>query len=322
MHRCKIAFPILLLAILASAPASAQDYPSRPVRIITDSGPGSAIDVVLRIVAERLSQIWGQQVVTVNQPGGGGSIAARAAAAAPPDGYTLAIPALSAFVALPGTAANLPLQVPRDFAPVGYFGGAPMFITAAPRLGVGSLPELIALAKQKPGELAYGTNGPGRLTHLTGELLQSRAGVKLLMVPYSGGTAQILNDVMGGRIPLVFEAYSGLAGALEAGTIKAIAVASPTRLFDFPNLPTVAETLPGFAASGWQVLVAPVGTPETIVQKINADLNMALSDAETRKRLMQFGRDERPMSPAETLAFIQGEQATWGPILRQIASKP
>ncbi len=308
-----------LFAILAAGAAQAQDYPARPVRIITDSAPGSAIDVILRIVGDRLTRIWGEQVIAVNQPGAGGSIAARAASQAAPDGYTLFIPALSTFVAPPGAAANLPLQVPRDFAPVGYFGGAPMFITAASWLGVKTLPELIALAKQKPGELSYGTNGPGRLTHLTGELLASRAGIKLLMVPYSGGTAQVLNDVMGQRIPMVIEAYSGLAGAIEGGTVVPLAVASPTRLPDFPNVPTAAETLAGFESGGWQVLVAPVGTPAPIVNKINADLIKAMSDPDTRKQLARFHRDERPLSPAATTAFIQAEQEKWAPILKQIS---
>src|SRR5262249_52974344 len=151
------------------------------------------------------------------------------------------------------------------FEAVGYFGGGPMFVSAAPALGLNTLPDLIARAKEKPGALAYGTNGPGRLTHLTGELLQSRTGIKLLMVPYSGGTAAVLNDIMGGRLQLIFEAYSGIAGALQAGTIKALAVASTKRLPDFPDLPTVAETVPGFQAVGWQVLMAPAGTPAAIV---------------------------------------------------------
>jgi tripartite-type tricarboxylate transporter receptor subunit TctC len=300
----------------AQAQAQVQDYPTRPVKIITDSGPGSAIDVTLRIIADRLTQVWGQQVLAVNQPGGGGAIAARMAATAAPDGYTLFIPALSAFVALPGAAANLPIEVPRDFTPVGYFGGSPMFITAAPSLGVATLPELIALARRRPGELAYGTNGPGRLTHLTGELLQSRTGIKLLMVPYSGGTAQVLNDVMGGRIPIV------IAGAIQAGTVRPLAVASPKRLADFPDLPTVAETIPGFAASGWQVLVAPVGTPTGIVRKANEALIRALSDPEARERLARLGRDDVAMSPAEVTAFIHGEQRKWAPILQQIGRGP
>jgi tripartite-type tricarboxylate transporter receptor subunit TctC len=312
---------VLLLALLdnAASAAQAQDYPTRPVRIISDSAPGSAIDATLRIIADGLSRVWGQQAVLINQPGAGGALAARAAAAATPDGYTLFMPALSTFVAPPGAAANLPLEVPRDFAPIGYLGGSPMFVTAAPRLGVKTLPELIALARERPGELAYGTNGPGRLTHLTGELLQSRTGIKLLMVPYAGGTAQVLNDVMGGRIPLLFEAYSGIAGAIEAGTVRPLAVASTKRLADFPDLPTVAETIPGFEAGGWQVLVAPAGTPEAIIQKANADLIKAIADPETRSRLARLGREERAMSPAQTLAFIRSEQAKWAPIQQQIA---
>jgi tripartite-type tricarboxylate transporter receptor subunit TctC len=227
---------------------------------------------------------------------------------------------LSAFVAAPGATPSLPVQVPREFVAIGYMGGAPMFITAAPRLGAKTLPELIELAKQRPGELAYGTNGPGRLTHLTGELLQSRTGIKLLMVPYSGGTAQVLNDVMGGRIPIAIDAYSGLAGAIDNGTVRPLAVASPKRVPHFPDLPTVAETIAGFEAGGWQVLVAPVGTPEPIVQKLNRDLIAALADADTRSRLARLGRDERPLSPAETLAFIQGEQQKWAPIVQQVAA--
>jgi tripartite-type tricarboxylate transporter receptor subunit TctC len=311
---------LLVLAAMTGAPTQAQDFPNRPVKIITDSAPGSAVDVILRVIADRLTAIWGQQVLPVNQPGAGGSIAVRLAASSPPDGYTLFIPALSTFVAPPGAAANLPIEVPRDFAAVGFLGGAPMFISAAPWLGAATLPELIAIAKRRPGELIYGTNGRGRLTHLTGELLASRAGIKLLMVPYSGGTAQVLNDVLGGRVPLVIEAYSGVAGAIEAGTIKPLAVASPERMPDFPNLPTVAETLPGFVASGWQAMVAPAGTPEPLVRKISDDLARALKDPAVNQRLVALGRYNRPMSGAEVTAFIHGEQQTWKPILEQIGS--
>jgi tripartite-type tricarboxylate transporter receptor subunit TctC len=324
MRACRrgiVAGGILLSLVLAvSAPAQAQDYPSHPVRLISDSAPGSAIDVTMRIIAERLGQVWGQQAVVINQPGAGGAIAAHAAAAAGPDGYTLFMPALSAFVALPGKADNLPIIVPRDFTPIGYLGGAPLFITAAPWVGVKTLPELIARAKQEPGKLAYGANGVGRLTHLTGELLESRAGIKLLMVPYSGGTTQVLNDMMGGRIALTFDSYSGIAGAVAAGNARPLAVASLKRVSNFPDVPTVAETLPGFAAVGWQVLVAPAGTPEAIVQKANAALLKVTSAADVRERLAQFGREEEAMSPSETLAFIQSEQKTWAPIVKQIGT--
>jgi tripartite-type tricarboxylate transporter receptor subunit TctC len=313
-----IAIAALWLAPMLLGGAQAQDYPTRPVRIITDSGPGSAVDSTNRIIADSLSRVLGQQAVVINQPGAGGAVAVRAGAVATPDGYTFVIASLSAFVAAPGATPGLPIQVPKDFAPVAYLGGAAMFITASPSLGVRTIPELIALAKKKPGELAYGTNGPGRLTHLTGELLQSRTGIKLLMVPYSGGTAQVLNDVMGGRIPIAIDAYSGLAGAIENKTVVPLAVAAPRRVPHFPDLPTVAEAIPGFEAGGWQVLLAPVGTPDAIVQKVNHDVIKALADPDARSRLTRLGRDERPLSVAETLAFIQNEQRTWAPIVKQI----
>lgn len=307
-----------LAIVLSASTPRADDYPNRPVKLISDSAPGSAIDVTMRIIADGLSHTLGQQTVLINQPGAGGAIAVRAAATAAPDGYTFGMMALSDFVTLPGTADNLPIQLPRDFVAVGSLGGAPMFITAAPWLEVKTLPEFIALAKKRPGEFAYGTNGPGRLTHLTGELLQDRAGIKLLMVPYSGGTPQVLNDMMGKRIALAFDSYSGIAGAVEAGNAIPLAVASPQRMTLFPNLPTVAETLPGYESGGWQILLAPVGTPDAIVQTVNAALVKAMNDPEVDKRLERLGRDHPPMSPAQTLAFVQREQAKWAPILAHI----
>ena len=309
------------LAALVSANfgvARAQEYPSHPVKLISDSAPGSAIDITMRIIADGLSHTLGQQAVLVNQPGAGGAIAVHAASTAAPDGYTLGMMALSDFITLPGTADNLPIQLPRDFIAVGSLGGAPLFITAAPWLQVKTLPEFIAVAKKRPGELAYGTNGPGRLTHLTGELLQQRAGIKLLMVPYSGGTPQVLNDMMGKRIALTLDSYSGIAGAIEAGNAIPLAVAAPQRMALMPNLPTAAETLPGYESEGWQILVAPVGTPDAIVQKINAALVKAMNDPEVAKRLERIGRDHPPMSPAQALAFVQNEQAKWAPILAHI----
>jgi tripartite-type tricarboxylate transporter receptor subunit TctC len=309
---------VLPLLGFAAGAARADDYPARPVRFITDSAPGSAIDVTMRIIVDGLSRLWGGKAVLINQPGGGGAIAVHAVSQAAPDGYTFGMFALSDFVTLPGTADNLPVQVPHDFIAVGSLGGAPMFITAAPWLEVKTLPELIALAKQRPGEIAYGSNGPGRLTHLTGELLQARADIKLLMVPYSGGTPQVLNDMMGKRVALAFDSYSGVAGAIAAKTAIPLAVAAPKRMALQPDLPTVAETLPGFESEGWQTLVAPLGTPDGIVRKVNADLNKALADPDTEKRLTQIGRDHIPMTPEETLAFIQREQQKWAPILAHV----
>jgi tripartite-type tricarboxylate transporter receptor subunit TctC len=310
----------LSLATVGQAQAQAENYPNGPVKLISDSGPGSAVDTGLRIIAEGLSRRWQQQVVVVNQPGAGGAISARIAAEAPADGYTLYAPALSVFLAVPGKAANLPLQLPRDFTAVGFTADQPMAIGAAPSLGVADLPALIALAKKRPGEISYAVTGVGRLTHLTGELLQVRADIKLQMVPYSGGSAQAIGDVMSGRIPVIIEGYTGLAGAFQSGALKALAIASAQRLPGLPDLPTVAETLPGFIASGWQAVVAPRGTPEAIVNKVSEDLRMVLNAPEYRDKLATRGSYARAMSPAEVTAFVHDQQRMWQPALERMAS--
>jgi tripartite-type tricarboxylate transporter receptor subunit TctC len=311
-----------LPALASLASAQAQDFPARPVRIITHSAPGGSPDALLRIVADRLSQMWGQQVITLNHPGAGGAVAARTAAAATGDGYTLYMPASSAFVTLPGPQANLPLELPRDFVPVGFVAEQPFFITVASSLGVTTLPDFITLAKKRPGEISYAATGRGTLSHMGGEALQQLAGIKLLMVPYLGGTAQALNDVISGRVPMVIDGYPPLAGALQAGTIKALAVGSTARLPEFPDLPTAAETLPGFNVRGWLALVAPVGTPDAIVRKLSEDLSAAVTHPATKTKLETTGNYPHPMTPTELLAFIRSEQQRWKPVLEQIAKNP
>lgn len=310
-----------LLVSLAADQAHPQSYPNKPVKIIMDAAAGSAPDVALRLIVDRLSQIWGQQVLPVNQPGGGGSIAARVAAEAAPDGYTLYDPVSSTFVQPAGVVPNLPIQVPRDFVAIGLVAEIPMFVAAAPSLGVTTLADLIARAKERPGALSYAVTGVGRLTHLTGELLQSRAGIKLLMVPYTGGPAHAIGDVISSRVAFIIEGYSGIASAIQSGSVKALAVASQQRLADFPDVPTVAETLPGFSATGWQILVAPLGTPDTIIRKLSEDLKKVVTDPDVLKKLAARGTLARAMSPAETTSFTQDEQRKWKPVLERIAEQ-
>jgi len=313
----------ITLGFCAGAQAQS-DYPNRPVKIINDSAPGSATDVATRLMAERLSRVWGQQAIVENRPGAGGSIAVRAASQAAPDGYTLYVGAASTFTALkgaPGVAPNLPIELPRDFAPIGFITQQPMFIAVSPKIGVTSLPELIALAKKKPGELSYATTGRGRITHLTMELLQERAGIKLQMIPYSGGPTAAMSDVGTGRVAIVIEGYSGLAGGLNSGLIKGIAVASYDRLADFKDLATVAETLPGFLAGGWNVLLAPVGTPDAIIKKASIDLRKALDDKETESKLAGLGAYLHPMTPDQVTAFAQDQQRTWRPIAEKVTKE-
>jgi tripartite-type tricarboxylate transporter receptor subunit TctC len=196
-----------------------------------------------------------------------------------------------------------------------------MFVAVTPGLGVNTLPELIALAKKEPGKISIAVTGVGRLTHLTGLLLQDRAGIQLLPVPYSGGPAAAASDVGSGRVSMIVEGYSGIVGAVKSGQAKFIAVAAPQRLPQFPDLPAVAETLPGFSATGWQVLVAPRGTPAPIVSKISVDLAKVVSDPEFQKLLSNIGSYSRAMTAEQALAFVEEQQRTWLPLLEKIPVK-
>jgi tripartite-type tricarboxylate transporter receptor subunit TctC len=309
---------ISLLTLWASPAVHAQGYPDKAVTIIVDTAPGAAPDVDARLVAEGLSKVWGQQVIIINRPGANGSIAARAASDVAPDGYTLFMPALSTFVAPPTVAPNVPLKLPRDFLPIGYTAENPMFLAVNPALGINTLPELIARAKKEPGKISIAVTGVGRLTHLTGLLLQERAGISLLPVPYNGGPAAALGDVGSGRVSMIIEGYSGIVGAVKAGQVKIIAVASQERLPQFPDVPAVAETIPGFSASGWQVLVAPLGTPMPIISKASADLAKVTSDPDFKRRLGNIGSYSHTMTPEQVLTFVQKEQDTWLPLLQKI----
>ena len=310
-----IALCLPLLATAVASPAQADDYPNKPIRIISDSAPGSAVDVTFRIVMDRLGTVLGQQIVPVDVPGASGAIAAHAASDAIPDGYTLFAPAISLFIALPGKAENLPLMLPRDFLPVASLIDQPMFICANEASGIKTLPDLIARAKEHPNQISFAATGIGRTTHLTGLLLQSRADIKMQVVPYTGGPAAALTDVVGGRVPLIIEGYSGLAGAIQAHSLTVLAVATAHRLPEFPDVPTVAETLPGFAAGGWQGVVAPLGTPAAAIQKVNAGLQKVLGEPAIADPLAQRGAFVSPMSPSEVNAFINAQQAQWRPVL-------
>ena len=312
---------LMTLPVAAVAHAQAGNYPERPVTLISDSAAGSAPDVDARFVADGLTKAWGKQVIVANRPGANGSIAARAASEAAPDGYTLFMPALTTFASLPSVAPNLPVKLPRDFLPIGFTIENPMFVAVNPTLGVNTLPELIALAKKQPGTVTIAVTGVGRLTQLTGLLLQDRADIQLLPVPYNGGPAAALGDVGTNRVSMIIEGYSGIAGSVKAGQVKLIATAARERLPQFPDLPTVAETIPDFAATGWQVLVAPLGTPAPIISKVSADLIKVLSDPDLKQKLGQVGNYPRTMTPDETLAFVDKEQKTWLPILEKVSGK-
>ena len=306
----------LLCAVAQMAPA-AENYPSKPVKLIVQGAVGSGPDVLARIVGQHLERTWKEAVVIVNQTGGGGMIAAQMAASAARDGYTLYVPTITTFVILPEMHDKLPFDLDRDFVPIGLVAQTPMMIAVAPSLGVNSLPELVALAQKRPSDLFYAANSRGSLPHLAAELWRDRAGAPMTFVPYAGFTAG-LQDLMGGRVSMIVESAGALAGAVKAGTVKPLAVASSARLSNYPELPTVSETIPGFAAVGWVALAAPSGTPTGLIRKISDDLNAALSDPALVGQFQDLGAVARPMTSAQTQEFIRSEQQLWRPVVRQM----
>jgi tripartite-type tricarboxylate transporter receptor subunit TctC len=311
-----VAFPLVTLASIAS-PAQAQPVPSGPVKIITQQGAGGGTDAAMRLVIDHLSKLWGQQAVLVSQPGAGGALAARVVAEALPDGHTLFMALASAFVVLPELQPNLPFKV-NDFAPVAFVGEVPMAIAVAPTLQVQSLPELIAQSKRLLGGLNAAVAFRGGVPHLTTELFRTSSGANLTTVHYPS-SAQSMNDVISGRVPVIVE---GLGGPVGAGQVKVLAIASSARLASRPEIPTVSETVPGFVASGWYVLVAPRGTPASIVEKLNHDLRTVLAYPDVKQRFNELTTSTRSLSPEQVGDFIRGEQQLWKPVVKRLGLPP
>jgi tripartite-type tricarboxylate transporter receptor subunit TctC len=254
--------------------------------------------------------------VIINRPGAGGLLAAQAAIAAEPDGYTLFDAISSTLLVLPVTQ-NLSFDLNQALLPIGQAGDQPFVIGVSPSLGVNTLAELIALAKREPGKILYAAAGRGSMPHLASELLRSRADIDIGFVSYLS-TTQAVQDIVAGRISVIFDSMALLEGPIKAGWIKPIAITSLQRLPNFPNIPAAAETVSGYRASGWFVLTARTGTPDTIVQKLNRDLRSVLGQPELQVKLTELGTYVQPMSVAETAQFIKSERELWQPIARKL----
>ncbi len=309
------------LCIALAMPAQAQDYPNAPVKLVTQGAPASGPDVVARVVFDELGRRWKQQIVILNATGAGGSVAAKQAVQAQPDGYTLYLPGASAFIVMPEMFPGLKIDMLGDFVPVGFVAEQPMVVAVSPKLNVNSLSELVALSKAKPGTINFSANARGTIPHLTAERIKSQTGADMTYIPYPGAAAG-LQDLLGGRISVIVEGLGSLLGPIQSGSLKALAVSSLKRLPDFPDLPTVSETLPGFEATGWFALFAPRGTPDPIVQQVHRDLNAVLETPAIREKLAGLGTIARPMSIADTLAYLRKEQQAWRPVVKQIGFGP
>jgi tripartite-type tricarboxylate transporter receptor subunit TctC len=305
-------------ALIGTGSARAQMFPGGPVKIVTSVGPGAAPDIISRLVADHLTRLWGQQVIVLNQPGGAGAVAIKAVAHETPDGHTLYMSLASNFIALPELQKNFPVDVLRDFVPIGFVGDQPLGIGVAPSLGVNTLPELIALLKRKPGELNVAAGNRGSILHLAAEWFRSATGTKFTLLHYTGG-AKALPDILGGRVQATVDGLASMRGPIDGGQLKLLAVTSAKRLHNFPQAPTVAETLPGYRAMGWLALMAPPHTPTPLAERISADLRKVLAGG-LGKRLDELGTYVNPTTPAELTAFIAEQQQIWRPVIAKTAT--
>ncbi len=324
MHFARLAWKPLLagaaLAAIAATGATAQDYPAKPVTFITPAAAGNSPDVVTRIVADKLSQMWKQQIVVLNRPGAGGLIAAQAAAAdsVARDGYTLYMTQASTFNVLPVMQGEkMPVDLHKSFAAIGMVGEQPIATAVNKDVKANNIAELIKLANASKDGMLFGATNRGGQAHLTGELFRDRSKANVSFV-HAAGAAATMNDVIAGRIPIMFEGLAGLAPGIQGGGVRVLSVASHKRLPNMPDLPTTSETVPGVVSSGWIVLMAPRGVPDSIIQKVNADLRKVVAMPDVAQRFQTLGTYSRDLSPAQTEEFIRGEEKLWWPIVRDV----
>ena len=311
--RC--AFLSLLAALVLTDMASAQSWPSRPVRMIVPQAAGGLPDIVARVISSPLARELGQQVLVDNRAGDGAQAAARAAA----DGYTYLFAPASVLVVSQYMAKILPYSPEDDFASVAMVGSTPLALIASPELNVNTLAQLIALAKANPGKLALASPGPRTLPGMLGEMLKLRAGISLVNVP----GAQGVQDTIAGRTHLGIQGIPAIAAVVQRGQLRALAVSSPRRLPELPDVATFSETLPGFEFNGWFAVVAPTGTPREAIQRMNLEFNRMLLDGEMERRLRALGLyTEGTGAPEEIDAFLKSERAFWSRVVRELKIEP
>ncbi len=296
----------VVLALCYAQFAMGQAYPNKTVHFIVPFTAGSATDILARTFGQKLSEMWGQSVIIENKPGAGGTIGAAVVAKSPPDGYTLLVnSAAQAYNA--SIYPTLPYDTSKDFVEVVPLAGQPNVLIVAPASGIKSVAELIALAKQKPGQLNFGSAGTGSGTHINAEKFKLAAGIDVVHIPYKG-TPEALNDTLAGRVTYFFSPISAALPNVREGKLLALGVSTAKRSSALPNVPTVAEAaLPGFDYNLWVGVFAPAGTPSDIVDKINKDVDRVLQSPDVRERFANLGAEPMPMTPAEFRKFVQSE---------------
>jgi tripartite-type tricarboxylate transporter receptor subunit TctC len=305
-------------AALLAAPfgAAAQEYPTRAVTVIVPQAPGGTNDIVARVVGEALSRSLGQPFVIENRPGAGGNIGTQAAARAKPDGYTLLVTISSSQAINPALYKKVPFDPVKDFAPITLLGSVPNVLVANTEFPPNTLPELIALAKAKPGELKYASAGNGTLNHLLGEMLKTSAGIDLVHVPYKG-VAPAVTDVLGGFVNMGFASLPSVVSHLRNGKLKAFGVSTAQRSPTLPDVPAIGETVPDYAGDLWVGLFAVAGTPKDIIAKLHAETVKALGTPAVREKLETQGVEVATSTPEELAAKLQADLALWAKVVKE-----
>jgi tripartite-type tricarboxylate transporter receptor subunit TctC len=302
-------------AVLFSGLAVAQDYPVRPVKIVVPFPAGGSNDIIARIVAQKLAERSGQTFIVENRGGAGGNIGAESVANAEADGYTLLLTAPPPLTINASLYKKLPFDPAKAFAPVALIASVPIVLVVNPSVQAKNVGELIALAKAKPGTLNFGSSGIGSTNHLAGELLRSMAGIDIVHVPYRGA-APAMNDLLAGQIPFMFDNMPAVLPQVQGKAINAIAVAGAKRTEALPDVPTVAETLPGFEASSWFGLVAPAKTPAPVRAKLSGELETILKMPDVKKRLAELGAEPGTVFGDAFGQFMTDETAKWGKLVK------
>jgi tripartite-type tricarboxylate transporter receptor subunit TctC len=304
------------VSLMTADAANAQTYPDKPVRLLVGFAPGGGVDVTARIVASKLSEIWGQQLVVDNRAGAGGTIATDIAAKSPPDGYSLLFCGIWSHGVAPSLYKKLPYDHYKDFAPVSLIGTTPNVLVVNPAVPAKSVSEFIAYAKANDGKISIAHPGVGSSPHMTLELFRLTAGINVVPVPYKGG-APALVDLLGGHIPAMFDNMSSQLAVLKSGRTRALAVTSPKRTVHLPDVPTMIESGVAVDVTVWYGLCAPAAVPKPILVKLNTDLHAALNSPDVQRRLEEQGVDPAPSTPEQFAAFIRAETEKWARVVKE-----
>lgn len=314
-RRAALRLAAALAATTALTTAAWAEYPDRPITLVIPFAAGGSTDVVGRIVAERMSAELGQQVVVQNVGGAGGSLGAQQVAAAEPDGYTILMGTVATHALNPLILKQKPYDPVADFAPVSLLVVVPNVLAVNPELPVNTVQELIDLAKKDPGVLSYASSGNGTPLHLSGELFKAMAGVDIAHIPYKG-SGPALTDVLGNQVPIIFDNLPSSSGHITSGTLRALGVTTKERAPSFPDLPAIAETLPGYETYTWNALFAPAGTPPEAIARLNAAAKVAMADTAVMEQMAGFSATIVASTPEELAAHVAAEAAKWAPVVK------